>query len=354
MEAGKEKIKILIKEAQVHSVDLIFVSRSNNGLCVLSYKPVDDYWLSFEGMESISRASLMKGVVVDWKNAAAYTRPIDKQFDSMTEITIQIADMVIKNVNPGSRIAFVITPELSNFPIIPIFANIIAKVRGKGTAIGEINFNGGAFDKINYESNCLCGSPDNCSYIAFVDKDITLDEIKWGENGLKGKTRTNFSCKDILKALTDETDLVHIVVHGHYEKESPMFSFLETPKGPFFSWQLLDVVPKTKLLILNSCSSMAGGAFTGWHSSAPMRLAVTKGVETALGNIVPVPTSEAMKTCTILQRQLIKNGMSIAEAYTVAVTETAENKYQFNALSLLGRSINSLFSPFFIEGSTET
>ena len=66
---------------------------------------------------------------------------------------------------------------------------------------------------------------------------------------------------------------------------------------------------------------MASGAFLGWTGGSHARLALKSGVESVMGNIIPVSSKKAEETSKLFQKYLVRNGASLAQAYTITASK---------------------------------
>ena len=135
-----------------------------------------------------------------------------------------------------------------------------------------------------------------------------------------------------------------MVTHGVLDYQAPAFSFMVCNQAPLFSFDLFSRQFASKLLLLNTCSSGAGGAFGAASGYSPLRTSLDAGVEVAVGNLFPVETELASRFAIAFQRSLVEEKLSCAAAFCRAVGAAGVSSDEIPSFMLVGRSLESLFS----------
>jgi hypothetical protein len=259
--------------------------------------------------------------------------------ESAFSLARQIARLVVGELSLGSRVCVVNAPELSPFPMTAAFASEL-RSRNSASALAEFDTRT-LWRKKSYNDQEMVIN----QYVGFVSTDQVADEIIWNDLGVIGTVSDEFSRPRLLEALAIPNSIVHVVSHGLLDERDPMLSLLATTDNHHL--MPIDFSGKhfsASLLMLNSCSSAAGGAYGSGFGHSFTHEALDGGVRAVIGNVLPVDTRDAQDFSQIFQSYIINSASSAAEAFSVAVSAVDERGGQC-PMTLVGRSLTALFAP---------
>jgi hypothetical protein len=329
-------------------VDLLILALARQGVNFMHYRSDQAIWRSVHGLPELNQASL--GVLTTYSGKpgeegsdAAWGFPELPEGITPQELMHKISDLLVqfafKHHEIRPRNCLIIGPELVSLPLLTTFGLKLLEIYNDEAHLAELDITSQLKDENNQD---LTDVNRTARFAGFQDRSLGA-EILWPELGVKGKVRETFSPDDILSALRDGTEIVHLVTHGVLDHLSPAFSFIVADGHPLFSFDFFDCELTTKLLILNTCSSASGGFYGGSPGASPLRIAVAGGVEIGVGNLFPVETGLATRFGFAFQKA-IASGECSASAFTKALFAIKEDKDNVASFALVGRSPESLFS----------
>ncbi|MBA3289705.1 MAG: CHAT domain-containing protein, partial [Acidimicrobiia bacterium] len=95
-------------------------------------------------------------------------------------------------------------------------------------------------------------------------------------------------------------DVVHLVCHGQFSRENPMFSSLRMADGPMFVYDLERVAPPPAVVVLSACHAGSHATPTGREILGLTASLLATGPRSVIAGTVPIPdtlaTVEVMTT----------------------------------------------------------
>jgi hypothetical protein len=339
-EIGLQAVNSLCAEAEEYAVDLLFAGLDINGPVFLYFSQNNRKWHHCGGPSFINRPTLFKSLDKIRKDSLLRVTQRDELFN-FDLIWHPVVGDVFSQLPLGPRISVILSPEFQSSPLVSIVASRIYKLYGDESAIGEIDL--GAFVKYGSFSTREA-NVQNKAFLSFVDSDLVSNEIRWSDWGWQGKIVSRFGPTDILNALESQLCVLHFVMHGHLNRGEPVLSFLLTPKGPLFAFELMERDIAVRLLVINSCSSTSEGLFCAPNACSVGRVAVMNGAEVVLGNVFPINTATARKAAITFQSSLAGLRRSPAHAFTRSIGTVSDEEGATPPVAIFGRSIRTLFS----------
>lgn len=337
---GLRAVNSLRAEAEEYAVDLLFAGLDINGPVFLYFSQDNRKWHHCGGPAFINRPTLLKTLDKIRKESLLRVTQRDELFN-FDLIWQPVVEDVFSQLPLSPRISVILCPEFQSTPLVSIIASRMYKLYGDESAVGEIDL--GAFVKHGSHSTRETNS-QNKAFLSFVDSDLVGNEIRWSDWGWQGKVVSRFGPADILNALESQLCVLHLVMHGHLNRGEPVLSFLLTPKGPLFAFELMERDIAVRLLVINSCSSTSGGLFCAPHACSVGRIAMMNGAEAVLGNVFPINTDTARAVAITFQNCLAGLRRSPAHAFTRSIGTVSNEEGISPPVAMFGRSIRTLFS----------
>jgi hypothetical protein len=245
---------------------------------------------------------------------------------------------VASGLEVGDKVAVVVAPELTPFPVTAAFASSLSQ-RNPDVAVGELDVAGLWENEASQGPAALTLN----RFEGFVLPGMKDSEVGWGRLGLPGSVRRSFTGDDIVASLEDGTSIVHLVSHGLLDAGDPLFSLLVTGGDQhLMQTDLIGHELHAQLVMLNTCSSAAAGAFGGGMGSSFARVLLAGGVKAMLGNVLPVETDVALQFAEEFQAQMSRSDCSPALAFARSSAVARQDNYAA-PLTLLARSLPAMF-----------
>jgi CHAT domain-containing protein len=118
---------------------------------------------------------------------------------------------------------------------------------------------------------------------------------------LHGRTAT----AEATLAALDGARLAHIACHGHFRRDSPLFSSLELADGPLNVYELQTLRRPPETLVLSACDLGSSGVHPGDELLGLSAALLAMGTRTIVASVVPVPDAEARRLMVELHRRLL-------------------------------------------------
>jgi hypothetical protein len=332
--------------ARLHEldVDLLVVTFASVGISILHYRSDQNRWQSANGIPEFSQAALGALAVDAGRSGgegsdAGWGSPELPEGMTATQLMSRVADQIVQYAFERHQIrarnCLLIAPDLEGLPLTCSLAVKLHQQFGDEAQLAELSRSGRA--------GSFAEGSKGGRFAGYRDPSLE-DEIIWQSLGLSGEVRLQFSADDLLSALESDKEILHVVTHGVLDYQAPAFSFMVCNQAPLFSFDLFSRKFSTKLLLLNTCSSGAGGAFGAASGYSPLRTSLEAGVEVAIGNLFPVETELAARFAIAFQRSLVEKKGSCATAFCRAVGAAGVSSDEIPSFMLVGRSLESLFS----------
>jgi hypothetical protein len=241
----------------------------------------------------------------------------------------------------GPRLCVVLSPELRALPILSQLALALGEQHGDEAAVGEL--------RVELGAPAAALNAVRPSYRAFVDESLSDTEVIWHELRLPGTTASSFTAAQVRAALADGTPLVHLVTHGVLDEDAPVFSCVRAGAEPLFAFEIGLTPVRTRLLVLNTCSSAAGGQYFSGSGFSPADCALVAGASAVVANLQPVETTLATRFGVALQRRLATPGTSLAQAFIAGVRQTEVPTVDMPSFVVASSSIDALFRPDWVD-----
>lgn len=347
--AALDSLAPILSAARATSTDLLFVDFSRVGVRGLHFDSQDEKWRTASGLSTVTRRLALAILAEEWRImnspylvAAALMESADRE-DTRTGILAvsnAIAAFLAESLSFKRRTAMILGSGLGSFPILPALVRELKASTGFAIPIGELD---PSAVRHHEDMASTDGEPAACHL--FVSPELSSQKIPWelrlGQGALPV---SDFGVEDVLSALSMRKSIVHIVAHGIFDKDLPLFSYLKTPRGPVFVLDLLNHRFKAELLLLSSCSGGSGGTFGALKTLSPLRSAVARGVAVGVGNLFPVSSDLSAQFASSFQEALLAKRVDVATAFAVALLGSGKDG-GVPSFTLVGRSLQALFSP---------
>jgi hypothetical protein len=344
IENSRQFVESICTRLRELDVDLLVVTFASVGISILHYRSDRNRWQAANGIPEFSQAALGMLAVDAGRSGgegadAGWGSPEMPEGMTATQLMSRIADRMVQYAfqrhQLRARNCMIISPDLEGVPLACSLARKLHQEFGDEARLGELSRTG--------RPEAFTQPSVGGRFAGFRDPSLE-DEIIWESLGLSGQVQKEFSPDDLLAALERDQEIVHLVTHGVLDYQTPAFSFMVANQAPLFSFDLFSRKFATKLLLLNTCSSGAGGAFGSASGFSPLRTSLEAGVEVAVGNLFPVETDLAARFAIAFQRSLVEEKLSCAAAFCRAVRAAGVDGDEIPSFMLLGRSLDSLFS----------
>jgi len=344
IDSSRQFVESICARLRALDTDLLVVTFASQGISVLHYRSDQNQWQAANGIPEFSQAALGFITVYAGRSGgegddAGWGSPGLPEGMTAPQLLSRIADQMVqfafRRHQIRARNCVIIAPDLEGMPIACSLALKLHEQFGDEARLGELSRAGRA--------EAFAAPSTGGRFAGFRDP-LLEDEIIWQSLGLKGEVRQQFSAEDLLAALAGDQEIVHVVTHGVLDYQAPAFSFIVADQAPLFSFDLFSRQFTNKLLLLNTCSSGAGGAFGSASGYSPLRTSLDAGVEVAVGNLFPVETELASRFAIAFQKSLVEEKLSCAGAFCRAVGAAGVKGGEIPSFMLVGRSLESLFS----------
>jgi CHAT domain len=109
--------------------------------------------------------------------------------------------------------------------------------------------------------------------------------------------------RDVLAGL-DGASIAHIVCHGHFRSDSPLFSSLDVADGGIVAYELERLSRPPDLIVLSACDLGVSGTQPGDELLGFAAALLGMGTRTVIASVVPVPDAAAKRLMVSLHRGL--------------------------------------------------
>ncbi len=344
LENSRQFVQSICARLRELDTDLLVITFANGGISVLHYRSDRNRWQAANGIPEFSQAALGLLTVYAGRSGgedddAGWGSPGLPQGMTAPQLLSRIADQMVqfafRRHQIRARNCLIIAPDLEGVPVACSLALKLHQEFGDKAHLGELSRAG--------RPEAFAPPATGGRFAGFRDP-LLEDEIIWESLGLSGEVRQQFGPEDLLAELERDQEIVHVVTHGVLDYQAPAFSFIVADQAPLFSFDLFSRQFAVKLLLLNTCSSGAGGAFGGGSGYAPLRTSLDAGVEVAVGNLFPVETDLAARFAIAFQKSLVAEKLGCAAAFCRAVGAAGVKGGEIPSFMLVGRSLESLFS----------
>ena len=343
-ENSRQFVQSICARLRELDTDLLVITFANQGISVLHYRSDRNRWQAANGIPEFSQAALGLLTVYAGRSGgegddAGWGSPGLPQGMTAPQLLSRIADQMVqftfRSHQIRARNCLIIAPDLEGVPIACSLALKLHQEFGDEACLGELSRAG--------RPEAFAPPATGGRFAGFRDPSLE-DEIIWESLGLSGEVRQQFGPEDLLAALECDQEIVHVVTHGVLDYQAPAFSFIVADQAPLFSFDLFSRQFAVKLLLLNTCSSGAGGGFGRGSGYAPLRTSLDAGVEVAVGNLFPVETDLAARFAIAFQKSLVAEKLGCAAAFCRAVGSAGVKGGEIPSFMLVARSLESLFS----------
>jgi hypothetical protein len=122
-----------------------------------------------------------------------------------------------------------------------------------------------------------------------------------GATVLDGAAATVTAVEEAMRGV----DVAHLVCHGSFSAENPMFSSLQLADGPMFVYDLERLSPPPRVVVLSACSAGSHAALSGKEILGLTASLLAAGPRAVIAATVPVPdTSSTVALMSELHREL--------------------------------------------------
>jgi CHAT domain len=333
-----------VSEAVEREVDLLFLTLSDKGVSAAHFSAGTATWSGTEFLPALNRPmlaahtapfSIGERAILPWvgpDDQSMDTKRIGEALPSVW-FAFAIVDELLKQFTLGRRVAVSLSPDLIALPLTPVLAWQLGR-----QASGHV----AELVPVPAQVEATVSSTD--TFTAFALESMSPAEVIWQDFRMELRKAPDFTPKAVLDALASEVDVVHVATHGVFDPYDPLFSFIVTHAGPLLALDIARGSFRAPLLVLNSCASLQSG-LAGGVAGYPMgRIAVANGVRVVLGNIFPIESEVAARFALAFQRLFGRGGLSLAGAYSEALSAFDSNSPEALGYSLLGASIEELFT----------
>jgi len=111
--------------------------------------------------------------------------------------------------------------------------------------------------------------------------------------------------------------VAHLAAHGRVHPEHPLFSSLQLTDGPMMGYDLEQLRPVPRLVVLAGCNTGRHAVAAGEELLGLTATLLARGARQVIATVVPIPDADTASVMTAFHEQLLA-GRSAASALALA------------------------------------
>lgn len=154
--------------------------------------------------------------------------------------------------------------------------------------------------------------------VARADAEIAAAADAWGPSHPISRPQATAS---EVAAIAEQVDLLHIAAHGRHSAEHPLFSGFELADGPWFGYDIDQLVNVPDVVIMSACELGRSTSRWGLEALGMARAWLHAGARSVIASPAAIADERAAALLPAVHRELAR-GHGVAEALTAATKAT--------------------------------